>query len=186
MLADRRHMNQATKPTSGTADVIVRAARKGVAAPLGAFFLRSWKEAGPEALGFTGANEEAIREIASKEFLSSRLASPNTRIVIAERRGEILGFVSVRRTGKREAELSGVVVLESESGQGLGSRLVRKACKVALGIGVVLLTVRTEAFNARAVGFYKKNGFVEMEKTTEKVGRRRIPMIVLQRDLRRA
>jgi len=168
----------------GSIDVIVRVARKGDAVPLGAFFLRSWKEAGPDALGFTGANEEAIKEIASTEFLTSRLASPNTKMVIAERRGEILGFASIRRTGKKEAELSGVVVLESESGRGLGSRLVRKACNAALGAGVVLLTVKTEVFNARSVGFYKKNGFVEMKKTTEKVGRRRIPMIVLQRELR--
>ena len=177
-------MNPETKPTLGTADVIVRPARKADAVLLGTFFLRAWKEAGPEALGFTGANEEAIREIASKEFLSSRLASPNTRIVIAERRGEIMGFASIRRTGKKEAELSGVVVLESESGRGVGSRLVRKACNAALGVGVVLLTVKTEVLNTRAVGFYKKNGFVEMKKTTEKVGRRRILVMVLQRELR--
>ena len=165
--------------------MIVRPARKGDAVPLGAFFLRAWKETGPEALGFTGANEEAIREIASKEFLASRLASPNARIVIAERRGEILGFASIRRTSQREGELSGVVVLKGESGRGLGTRLVRKACDVALRTGIFLLTVKTEASNARAIGFYKKNGFVEMKKTTEKVGRRRIPAMVLQKGLRR-
>jgi len=177
-------MKSETKPTPRTADVIVRVARKGDAVPLGAFFLRAWKEAGPEALGFTGANEEAIKEIASKEFLASRLASPNTRIVIAERRGGILGFASIRRVSQREGELSGVVVLEGESGRGLGTRLVRKACDVALRTGILLLTVKTEAFNARAIGFYKKNGFVEMKKTTEKVGRRRIPAMVLQKGLR--
>ncbi|HYB75433.1 MAG TPA: GNAT family N-acetyltransferase [Nitrososphaerales archaeon] len=124
-------------------------------------------------------------EIASKEFLASRLASPNARIVIAERRGEILGFASIRRTSQREGELSGVVVLKGESGRGLGTRLVRKACDVALRTGIFLLTVKTEASNARAIGFYKKNGFVEMKKTTEKVGRRRIPAMVLQKGLRR-
>jgi ribosomal protein S18 acetylase RimI-like enzyme len=164
--------------------VVVRAARKRDAVPLGAFFLQSWKEAGPDALGFTGADEEAIKEIASKEFLTKRLSSPSTRIVIAERRGEILGFASIRGMGQGEAALSGVVVLEGESGQGLGTRLVRKACDAAVRAGSTTLTVKTEVFNARAIEFYKKNGLVEVKKITEKVGRRRTPLMVLQKELR--
>ena len=163
--------------------LVVRAARKGDAVPLGVFFLQSWKEAGPDALGFTGANQEAIKEIASKEFLTSRLSSPNTKIVIAERQGEILGFASVRGMGRGEAELSGVVVLEGESGHGIATRLVRKACDAAVRVGSTTLKVKTEVFNTRAIEFYKKNGFVEVKKTTEKVGRRRIPLMVLQREL---
>jgi ribosomal protein S18 acetylase RimI-like enzyme len=164
--------------------VVVRVARKGDAVPLGKFFLQSWKEAGPNALGFTGANEEAIKEIASKEFLTNRLSSSNTKIMIAEKRGEILGFASIRGMDQGEAELSGVVVLEGESGQGLGTRLVRRACDAAIRVGSTTLMVKTEVFNTRAIGFYKKNGFVEVKKTTEKVGRRRIPMMVLQKELR--
>jgi len=43
----------------------VRLARSTDAGFLGAFFLESWKEAGPEALGFTRATEKDIEEIAS-------------------------------------------------------------------------------------------------------------------------
>ena len=162
---------------------VVRLAREGDAGPLGEFFLRSWKETGPNALGFTGADDEAIKEIASEAFLTNRLRSPNTKIVVAERQRRVLGFASIKRVGQREAELSGVVVLESETGHGLGTRLVRKACGAALSMGFGTLTVKTEAFNVRAIGFYKKSGFVEMKRATEKVGKRRIPVMILRREL---
>ena len=45
------------------------------------FILRALEEAGPGALGWTGASEDAVSEIAGVEFLSSLLrrgASPST------------------------------------------------------------------------------------------------------------
>lgn len=170
--------------TGEPAKVVVRPARKNDAGPLGAFFMQSWKEAGPGALGFTGANEDAIKEIASTEFLSKRLSSPMTRIVVAERRGAVLGFASVRRTGQGQAELSGIVVLKSEAGRGLGTRLLRKACDAAERLGCTRMAVKTETFNARAIGFYKKNGFLEVRKTTEKIGGAKVPLLALETRLR--
>ena len=170
--------------TCEPAGVIVRPARKNDAGPLGAFFVQSWREAGPGALGFTGANENAVREIASIEFLSKRLSSPITRIVVAERAGTVLGFASVRKTGQGQAELSGIVVLRSEAGRGLGTRLLRKACDAAVRLGCARMAVKTETFNARAIGFYKRNGFLEVKKTTEKIGRAMVPLLVLERKLR--
>lgn len=164
--------------------VIVRPARKNDAGPLGVFFMQSWREAGPGALGFTGANENAIKEIASIEFLSKRLASPITRIVVAERRGTILGFASIRKTGPGQVELSGIVVLQGEAGRGIGTRLLRKACDAAIRLGCYKVAVKTETFNARAIGFYKKNGFLEVRKTTEKIGRAVVPLMALERRFR--
>jgi N-acetylglutamate synthase-like GNAT family acetyltransferase len=164
---------------------VVRPARKNDAVALGAFFIRAWKEAGPGALGFTGATDEAVKTISSKEFLTKRLSSPNTRIVIAEEGREVVGFASIRATGKREGELSGVVVLESASGVGLGSKLVRKACEAAAKMGLDHLSVKTEAFNQKAINFYKRNEFTESGKTTEKVGRVKIPLMVLEKTIRR-
>ena len=172
------------KQMSESPKAVVRPARRNDAGPLGAFFTQSWKEAGPGSLGFTGANESAIREIASEEFLTKRLSSPSTKIVIAEREGRILGFASIRGVNQWEAELSGIVVLESESGRGFGTRLVRKACDAAVKLGCTRLTVKTEVVNARAIGFYRKNGFVEVRRRTEKVGRTMVPVVVLVRRLR--
>lgn len=46
----------------GAAAVQVRPARPNDVPKLSAFLIEAWKEAGPGALGFTGATEEAIRE----------------------------------------------------------------------------------------------------------------------------
>ena len=161
----------------------MRLARSTDAGFLGAFFLESWKEAGPEALGFTGATEKDIEEIASKRFLTKILRNSRTRIVIAEKGREILGFASIRRIGRGKAELSGVVVRESEAGKGIGTRLVRKASDAAIALGITKMTVKTEAFNKRAIRFYTKNEFVETGRATERVGKRSVPVHVLEKRL---
>ena len=172
-----------TPSEAGVSKVVVRPARRNDAAILGAFFLRAWKEAGPSALGFTGAADDAIKTISSEEFLTQRLSSPSIRIVLAELDREVLGFASVRATRKREGELSGVVVLESASRKGIGSKLVRKACQTATKMGIDYLSVKTEVFNHRAINFYKDNEFTESGRVTEKVGRAKVPLMVLNRRL---
>ena len=159
----------------------VRIARATDAASLAEFFQRAWKEAGPDALGFTGATDKAIREIVSEEFLTRRITSPKNRILIAERNGRVLGFASLRIIGRGKGELSGIVVLRSESGKGLGTKLVEKACKTAARLGIKRLIVKTEVFNERAIAFYKKSGFAETRKENEKVGRRKVPVQVLEK-----
>ena len=146
--------------------------------------MEAWKEAGPGALGFTGATEEAMKEISSERFLAERLASPNVKMLIATAGRDVLGFASLRSEGKRNVELSGIVVLQSTSGLGIGTRLVRKSLALAARLGFRTVTVRTEAFNRRAIGFYRKNGFTESGKTTEKVGRTRVQLQILQKTLR--
>jgi ribosomal protein S18 acetylase RimI-like enzyme len=149
---------------------------------LSSFFLKAWDEAGPGAMGFSGATDEAISAIASPDFLEKRLMSPNTRMVVAEETKEVIGFASLR-LGK-EAELSGIVVLQKATGRGIGTRLLRKALDVARKRGYHRLSVKTEASNARAIGFYKKAGFTESHRTNEGVGRDRVPVQVLVKQLR--
>jgi ribosomal protein S18 acetylase RimI-like enzyme len=164
--------------------VQVRPARKADATNLAAFFMQAWKESGPNSLGFTGATDESMKEIASEGFLVQRLASPKVRIVVAEGERRILGFASLRFMGQGKAELSGIVVLQSESGRGLGTRLLRKASDSAVRLGFRTLMARTEVVNRRAIGFYKKHGFTETAKATEKVGRMKVPVQVLEKRLR--
>ncbi|MBI3859447.1 MAG: GNAT family N-acetyltransferase [Thaumarchaeota archaeon] len=143
------------------------------------FFIRAWKESGPAAMGFTGANEEAIGVIGSKEFLSRRLASPNNRTVLAEEGGRVIGFASLRSTSGREAELTGFVVLQDSRGIGVGTRLLRKTVEVAKKRGCRLVTVRPEETNAQAIGLLKKAGFLMSRKSVEKVGRMKSTMQVM-------
>lgn len=164
--------------------VSVRQSRQADARALGEFFMRAWKEAGPDALGFTGATEEAIREISSEKFLTERLGSPNVKMLIATAGSDVIGFASLRKGGARSVELTGIVVLKRASGLGVGTRLVRKAFALATRLGFRTISVRTEVFNKRAIGFYRKNGFTESGKATEKVGRIRVSLQVLQKTLR--
>jgi ribosomal protein S18 acetylase RimI-like enzyme len=175
----------ATRANAEYSSVVVRPARLNDVEPLGVFFIRAWRESGPGALGFTGATDEAIRTISTVDFLTQRLHSPNIRIVIAEKDRIVLGFASIRATGRREGELSAIVVLESAAGVGLGTKLLRKASEAATKMGLEHLTVKTEAVNQRAIRFYKKNGFTESGKVQEKVGRAKVSLMVLEKRLRR-
>jgi ribosomal protein S18 acetylase RimI-like enzyme len=171
----------ATRPIPVTS---VRPARPNDVSKLSDLFLRAWREAGPGALGFAGATEEAIGEIASEEFLKKRLATPSMQTTVAEEGREIVGFASVRRMGEREAELSGIVVLESARGRGVGSRLLRKALDGARKRGFNSVVVKTEVANERAIGFYKKAGFTEAGKATERIGGTRAALRILVKRLR--
>ncbi len=166
-----------------SAQVVVRPARPNDARKLSAFMLRAWKEAGPGALGFTGATDEAVQEIAAEGFLAKRLTSPNTQIVVAEEGNEIVGFSSTRRMDARTAELSGIVVLESATGRGIGTKLLRKSLDGARRRRFHSVIVKTEVANERAIRFYKKAGFFESAKVLEKVGRARVNLQLLTKRL---
>lgn len=164
--------------------VQVRPARQNDVLKLSAFLVEAWREAGPGALGFTGATDEAIKEIASEEFLKKRIASPNVQMVVAEEEGRVIGFSSVRKVEAREAELSGIIVLENATGKGIGTRLIRKAAEGARKRGFTSMQVKTEVINDRAISFYKKAGFTESGRKVEKVGRTKVALQVLVKKLR--
>ena len=79
--------------------IYVRQARPRDVPALGAFFRRAWREAGPGALGFTGANEAAVEEISSREFLAWRASSPRVRMYWAHDAAEVVGFARLRMEG---------------------------------------------------------------------------------------
>ena len=164
--------------------VVIRPPRQNDVSKLSAFFVEAWKEAGPGALGFSGATNEAISEIASEEFLRKRLATPTIQMMVAEEGRRIIGFSSVRRVDAREAELSAIVVLESATGKGVGSRLLRKALDAARKRGFNSVSVKTEMTNERAISFYRKAGFTESGKAVERVGGTRVALRFLVKRLR--
>jgi N-acetylglutamate synthase-like GNAT family acetyltransferase len=171
------------QPGASQRRIEVRQARRNDASKLAAFFIQAWNEAGPNALGFAGATDEAINAIATEAFLSKRLTSPVTQIVVAETERRFVGFASLRKTEAREAELSGIVVLESETGTGIGSRLLKKSVDLARRRGIRTLVVKTETANLRALSFYKKAGFTESNKLMGKVGGTKVLLQLLQKRL---
>jgi ribosomal protein S18 acetylase RimI-like enzyme len=164
--------------------LVIRPARPNDVSKLSAFFVDAWNEVGPGALGFAGAKDEAIKEIASEEFLKKRLATPTIQMMVAEEERRIIGFSSIRKVEAREAELSSIVVLEGATGKGVGSRLLRKAVDAARKRGFDSVRVRTEVTNERAINFYRKAGFTESGKGVERVGGARVALRFMVKRLR--
>lgn len=164
--------------------VVVRPARKNDAWLLSVLFTKVWREAGPSALGFAGANDEAMVEIASAEFLLKRLTSPNTKIIVAEESRDIIGFASLRRAADGTCDLNGMAVLEVAAKEGVGARLLRKACLTAANLGYRRVEAKVELSNLRALRLYKESGFTEARRTLVKIGRTSTPVQVLEKRLR--
>lgn len=150
---------------------------------LSVFFLEAWKEAGPDAPGFSGATDDAVRELASEQSLRDKLTSPSLRIFVAEDAGRVLAFASLKRIDSGATELSGIVVLQSLVGRGVGTELFNKVREFGAAEGYRRVVVKTEIFNKTAIAFYKKLGFVETKETTEDVEGTEVRLMVLQRNL---
>ncbi len=153
------------------------------ASELGTFILGSWKEAGPHALGWVGANDETINELASPPYLQRRISRRNSGILVARKGGEIVGFVANRKIDEREVELTGVIVLRGKEGLAVGSELLLCAKAAAAKSSYRKMIVRTEADNNRAITFYKSNGFVELGKVEEMVDGERVAFVELAVEL---
>ena len=123
------------------------------------FMKQAWDEAGPGAPGWTGASDEQVDQLTSNEFLSSLFSRADVRIFLACDGGKVVGFASNRKVDEETVELSGIVVLESVTGRGIGSQLLDSAVKAAADDGFSQIVVKTESFNERAIGFYVKKGF---------------------------
>lgn len=102
----------------------------------------------------------------SESVLLEKLARDYS-FLVAEQRGQLIGFVELVFR-KKHAFIKGVGVKKEFEGKGVGGALLEQAVEKSLkkGKNAVLLVVR--AGNARAIGFYKTQGF---EFVQEKKGR---------------
>jgi putative acetyltransferase len=78
---------------------------------------------------------------------------PNAAIIVAQQANDLVGFVTIDRSGY----LDQLVVAPSQWGSGLADTLVDEA-KRRSPDGVTLLVNKD---NARAIRFYRRNGFVD-------------------------
>jgi ribosomal protein S18 acetylase RimI-like enzyme len=157
----------------------VREATLGDEANLRSFLKEAWKEAGLGAPGFTGATDKTIEEISSIDFLKKLLVDPKTRIFVAEDEDRFVGFASNKESGKDNVELSGIIVLESKTGLGMGTQLLEIARSSAALLGYSKMIVKTEYFNNRAIHFYKRMGFAEMGRTIEEIDGTPVDLVLL-------
>jgi len=105
---------------------------------------RTWQEAYP-AIDFS-ARLDWWRERWRRELV------PGAAIVVAERAGDLLGFVTVAvATG----DLDQIVVAPEAWGQGVAEALLAEAKSLA----PAGLDLKVNTDNARAIRFYRKHGF---------------------------
>lgn len=159
----------------------IREATQGDIESLTSFFFRAWREAGPGALGWTGASEERIEHIGSHDFLSSLMDRDDVRIFLAWEGGFVVGFASSTRVDEDAVELSGIVVLGSRAGKGIGSELLESAIEAAKSDGFSTMFVKTESFNDRAIQFYRRKGFKQKDTMMEEIEGVNVELLVLER-----
>ena len=109
-----------------------------------ALWLATWQRAYPEI-------DFAARVAWWRERWRNELV-PNAAIIVAERSGALIGFVTIDTSGY----LDQLVVAPDHWGSSLGNALADEAKR--LSPDRITLLVNTD--NARAIRFYERNGFV--------------------------
>ena len=142
--------------------------------------LDAWKEAGPRALGWTGATKGTIHEISSAEYLKGLVSDPKLKFYVSEDNGEITGFASTKVQDGSTMELAGIIVRDDLLGKGIGSLLISKCIDSARDAGFASMVVKTEASNERAISFYMKRGFVRIGNVVEIVGNSKVELVMLR------
>ena len=115
-------------------------------------------------LGYQASPEDVrsrIERISNDEFASA---------FVAVKDGIVAGWIQVSTRVTIEsgemAEIVGLVVDESERGNGIGRRLVREAEDWAKRLSRTSLRVRTDIVRIESDSFYRKLGYTEVKKQT--------------------
>ncbi len=100
------------------------------------------------------------------------LSDPDSGVFVAERDGEVVGFVCVSErshfTGEVDAYIGELVVSKAAEGGGVGRALVGAAADWARGRGRKRVVVDTGAANMPARRFYAALGFEEEDITVSR------------------
>jgi len=120
---------------------------------------------------------EGIRDSIAREVLeafspatiANLMAQPDTSIIVAEVNHHLIGFAQVAMHAAHElistpdaAELQRLYVQERFTGRGIGHRLLQEAERYARLGGASLLWATVWIGNDRALGFYPRQGYVQM------------------------
>ena len=141
--------------------------------------------AGPSALGWAGATDENINEIASEDYLQGFIENDNLKVYVGKTRNKIVGFCATRKIDEGSVELAGIIVRQDQVDKGVGTGLFRMAERDAVEDGFATMLVKTESNNNRALSFYKNKGFREQRQVIEELNKVKVNLTVLTLALRR-
>jgi len=147
------------------------------------FFWEAWREAGPGAPGWAGADPEVVAAIAAPEAIAARVGGPEHRMFLAWDGDRVVGFAATRRIDAETIELAGVIVLASMVGHRIGTPLLDAAVRAATRLGYSRMVVSTETDNDRALGFYEARSFVRTGSERRSVEGTDVEVALLERTL---
>lgn len=118
-----------------------------------------------------GIRPSVAREVLgtySPQAFAEALQRPDTRLVVAERAGHLVGFAQVTLGAAHDlapagvpAELLRLYVQEPFTGAKLGTRLLARAEQLATAAGATLLWLTPWVYNRRALAFYARRGYAD-------------------------
>lgn len=116
--------------------------------------------------------------VRSAEYLQGILDDPNQFYRVAEQGNRVVGFVHAGTNEDQTKELEAIYTAPETFGSGLGAKLMKAALAWADDAPV---TLEVATYNDRAIRFYEKFGFKEVE-GTNKVFAERIPIFTMKRE----
>lgn len=152
-------------------DLIIRRAVPADAIALAAFAARTFSDT------FAGDNQPAhMREYLAGAFgerqQAAEIKHPLMTTLLAERAGTLRGFAQIHRgnvpaaVGARAAiELHRLYLDHADHGSGLAQSLMTELRAVAAGLGAEHLWLSVWERNARAIAFYRRQGFIDVGET---------------------
>ncbi|MGD9518208.1 MAG: GNAT family N-acetyltransferase [Armatimonadota bacterium] len=97
------------------------------------------------------------------EQIRAEVAACPEAVVIAERDGEFVGFVTTAYDqATRIGRIPNLAVKASEQGRGVGKKLMQAAYELLTSQGATHLQIETLESNTRGMSFYPKLGFREI------------------------
>jgi ribosomal protein S18 acetylase RimI-like enzyme len=113
-----------------------------------------------------GATREDLSDLAPYFAAFERMSSvPGHHLLIAERRGQILGTFQLTlvpglsRRGSTRADIEAVRVSSDARGLGVGTTMMEHAIEVARSAGAVLVQLTSDVSRTEAHRFYERLGF---------------------------
>ena len=131
---------------------------------------------------FSASNSEDnmksyLEEGFALERLSLELNDANSEFYFAKLNNEIIGYLKLNFGGSqtelkdnKSSEIERIYVSKEFHGQSVGQLLYDKAIQVAKQKNSEYVWLGVWEENPRAIGFYRKNGFVEFDKHIFKLG----------------
>lgn len=121
--------------------------------------------------------QKYVSENLSIEQLTKELNSKDSSFYFLKMNTQIIGYLKLN-TGEAQTELKNNISLEIERiyvklkyhGKNYGKLLMQKAMNIAKEMHYSYIWLAVWEFNIKAIGFYKKQGFIEFDKHTFKLG----------------